>query len=86
MDSSIVWSPESTLQEKIIAVASQRGRSPEEIITEAVECYLKDRPIKKVTVQDDPLIGLFIGKPDLGTDSENILQQEMTDRAGWTWK
>jgi hypothetical protein len=34
----------------------------------------------------DPLIGLFAGSPDLATKSEEILQQEITEKSGWTWK
>ena len=34
----------------------------------------------------DPLVGLFCGSPDLATESEEILQQEITEKSGWTWK
>ncbi len=34
----------------------------------------------------DPLIGLFAGSPDLATKSEEILQQEITEKSGWAWK
>lgn len=33
----------------------------------------------------DPLIGLFAGSPDLATQSEEILHQDLTAQ-GWTWK
>ncbi|MBW4695123.1 MAG: hypothetical protein KME27_25515 [Lyngbya sp. HA4199-MV5] len=36
--------------------------------------------------QTDPLIGLFSGTPELGTQSEAILQSEITANTGWTWK
>jgi len=36
--------------------------------------------------EDDPLIGLFAGSPDLATNSEEILQEEITDKSGWTYK
>jgi hypothetical protein len=35
--------------------------------------------------QTDPLIGLFSGSPELGKQSEDILQSEIT-ASGWTWK
>jgi hypothetical protein len=35
--------------------------------------------------QTDPLIGLFSGSPELGKQSEDILQSEITAN-GWTWK
>ncbi len=31
----------------------------------------------------DPLVGLFCGSPDLATKSEEILQQEITEKSGW---
>ncbi|MFB2875526.1 hypothetical protein [Floridanema aerugineum] len=34
----------------------------------------------------DPLVGLFAGSIDLATKSEDILQQEITEKSGWTWK
>ncbi|MFN6516684.1 MAG: hypothetical protein RMY29_019560 [Nostoc sp. CreGUA01] len=34
----------------------------------------------------DPLIGLFAATPDLAANSEDILQQEITEKSGWTWK
>jgi hypothetical protein len=37
-------------------------------------------------VDSDPLIGLFAGSPALATKSEEILQQEIIEKSGWTWK
>jgi hypothetical protein len=35
---------------------------------------------------NDVLIGLFSGSPDLATQSEDILQQSINNTSGWTWK
>ncbi|MEO1351952.1 MAG: hypothetical protein AAFW84_24630 [Cyanobacteria bacterium J06635_15] len=35
---------------------------------------------------EDPLIGLFAGSPDLATQSEDILAQEVNSASGFTWK
>lgn len=35
---------------------------------------------------DDPLIGLFAGTPDLATQSEDILTQEVNSSSGFSWK
>ncbi|MBD2465777.1 hypothetical protein H6G89_32835 [Oscillatoria sp. FACHB-1407] len=35
---------------------------------------------------EDPLIGLFSGSPDLATQSEDILQQELSSTSGFSWK
>ncbi len=34
----------------------------------------------------DPLIGLFQGSADLATKSEEILEEEIQEHSGWTWK
>lgn len=35
---------------------------------------------------EDPLIGLFSGSPDLATQSEDVLQQELRSTSGFSWK
>lgn len=87
MDSTFNWKLEQTLLEKVINLASQRGQSPESIVSEAVRLYLETQLLETVdNTVSDPLIGLFAGTPDLATNSEDILQQEMTEKSGWTWK
>jgi hypothetical protein len=34
----------------------------------------------------DVLIGLFDGPADLATKSEEILQQNVANKSGWTWE
>jgi predicted transcriptional regulator len=85
--STFNWNPEQTLLEKLINLASKRGQSPESIISEAVKSYLETQ--LQETVNDavsDPLIGLFAATPDLAINSEDILQNEVTEKSGWTWK
>jgi plasmid stability protein len=41
---------------------------------------------KTGSIQEDPLIGLFSGSPNLAETSEEILEQEIHDNAGWSWK
>lgn len=86
MEQTFNWKPEQLLMEKLIAIARQRGESPEAIVTEAVRQYLAATTAKRTTDDSDPLVGLFASSPDLATQSENILQQEITKRSGWTWK
>lgn len=40
---------------------------------------------EEISTVPDPLIGLFAGSPDLATQSEEILHQDLTAQ-GWTWK
>ncbi|MEQ8971454.1 MAG: hypothetical protein RIE73_13800 [Coleofasciculus sp. C1-SOL-03] len=42
--------------------------------------------IENTNVDSDPLVGLFASTSDLATRSEEILQQEITEKSGWTWK
>lgn len=87
MDSTFNWKPEKTLLKKVIHLASERGQSPESIISEAVRLYLETQLLETIgNAVSDPLIGLFAGTPDLATKSEDILQQEITEKSGWTWK
>ena len=87
MKSTFNWNPEQTLLEKLINLASNRGQSPESIISEAVRLYLEIQSLETVNdAVSDPLIGLFAATPDLAINSEDILQNEVTEKSGWTWK
>lgn len=44
------------------------------------------RPVGFLPLEADPLIGLFSGAADLASHSETILQDEIHERSGWTWK
>ena len=41
MDYAFDWKPEQALLEKLLALARQRGQSPEAIVTEIVKIYLE---------------------------------------------
>lgn len=69
MEQTFNWKPEQPLLEKVIALARQRGRSPEAIVTEAVRQYLAATTGKRTT-DSDPLVGLFADSPDLATQRE----------------
>ena len=42
--------------------------------------------VEMLSIEDDPIVGLFAGEPDLAEKSEEILAQEITNTSGWTWK
>lgn len=77
---------DSGLVDRLTQLAQKRGQTAEAIITEAVLSYLQTEVPDENEVNDDPLIGLFSGSPDLATQSEDILQQSITATSGWTWK
>ncbi|NET12849.1 MAG: hypothetical protein F6K08_08300 [Okeania sp. SIO1H6] len=41
---------------------------------------------KNINSEADGLIGLFSASPDLATNFEEILQNEITDKSGWSCK
>ncbi|MBO1351677.1 MAG: hypothetical protein EBE86_031860 [Hormoscilla sp. GUM202] len=94
MDYAFDWKPEQALLEKLLALARQRGQSPEAIVTEIVNIYLERQPLaigdlglrSAHATRSDPLVGMFAGSPDLATKSETILQAEIREKSGWTWK
>lgn len=87
MDNTFNWRPESLLLKKLLIVANQQDRSPEAIVTEAVKLYIETQQLEiKNTQPADPLIGLFKGSPNLAISSEDILQEDIRENSGWTWK
>lgn len=85
MTKTINWQPENILNEKIIKLAESLGRSPEAIIDEAINEYISKNQDSTESKQDS-LIGLFAGTPELSTQCEEILNQEIKQKSGWTWK
>lgn len=89
--STLNWTPEPHLLEQLRSLAQKRGQSLDTVLTEAIVTYLEaQKEVQKpeeleLSIESDPLIGLFSGSPDLATRSEEMLQQEIT-RSGWTWK
>jgi hypothetical protein len=84
--SQLQWNPEPSLIAQLTQLAQKRGQTTEAIITEAVLSYLQTQVLDEKDTNDDPLIGLFSGSPNLATQSEDILQQSITATSGWTWK
>ena len=76
MTLSLTWTPDPTLLTNLAKIASQKGKSIESTLSEAVQLYLENQPIEPLTPQPDRLIGLFKGSPNLATESEDILQKE----------
>jgi len=86
--STLNWAPDPKILQALEALGQKRGQSLEALLTEAIVHYLETQTLQEpasLTPKSDPLIGLFAGSPDLATQSETILQQEITP-SGWTWK
>ncbi len=64
---------------------------PEQFANQEIDVilvYQSVEPSKQPTpsLEEDPLIGLSSGSPDLATRSEEILEEEINQTSGWTWK
>jgi hypothetical protein len=66
---------------------------PEQLANQDIELILvyqpidsSDQPTEPAPAEEDPLIGLFSGSPDLSTQAKTILQQDITPESGFTWK
>ena len=83
--SALNWTPEPQLLQQLTDLAQKRGLSLDVLVTEAILVYLDTQKSQELASESDPLIGLFSGSTGLATQSEAILQQEITP-SGWTWK
>lgn len=64
---------------------------PDQLANQEIEIVLVYQTVESTqeqppSIADDPLIGLFSGSPDLATQSEEMLQDQMNETSGWTWK
>ncbi|MGG6268521.1 hypothetical protein ACQ4M3_25355 [Leptolyngbya sp. AN03gr2] len=64
---------------------------PEQLANQEIDIVLVYQSVDSAeqqppTIAEDPLIGLFSGSSDLATRSEEILQEEIDQPSGWTWK
>lgn len=39
-----------------------------------------------LSIEDDPIVGMFAGPPNLSTNTKDILAQEIRSPSGLTWK
>ena len=80
------------LQQVLQELAQLSAEEQLEVIAQATS-HLKRRSVGLLssvaqveTTTADPLLGLFSGSANLATQSEDILQQEISARSGWSWK
>lgn len=65
--SPVQWNPESNLIKQPTQFAQKRGQTPEAIITEAVLSYIQIPTSAEAVDDNDLLIGLYSGSPNLST-------------------
>jgi len=86
LEITLTWKPNPEILEKLLALSTQQQKPLEALLDEAVLQYLQTKDRKPLTVEDDPIVGMYSGSPDLSIRAEEILEQEIHHQSGWTWK
>ncbi|MGI8934103.1 MAG: hypothetical protein ACR2FS_08515 [Phormidesmis sp.] len=74
MDTSFEWKPEPVLLEKVIALANQRGQSPEAIVDQAVAVYVQTQSHSRPELsRGQELINLMRGKATAKLTTDEIM-------------
>jgi hypothetical protein len=71
--STLDWTPEPQLVERLMELAQKRGQPLDALLTEAIVTYLNAQKVQELPpspVEADPLIGLFAGSPRFVTQSD----------------
>ncbi len=77
LDITLNWKPNPDTLVKLLALANQQQKPLETLLDEAVLQYFQLQEQEFLSVDDDPIVGLYSGSPDLGTNAENILAAEI---------
>ena len=86
LDVTLNWKPNPDTLAKLLALANQQQKPLEALLNEAVLQYFQLQEQEFLSVDDDPIVGLYSGSSDLGTNAENILAAEIQPQSGWTTK
>jgi hypothetical protein len=86
LDITLNWKPDPDTLAKLLALSTKHQKPLEILLDEAVQqyCQLQEREI--LNVDDDPIVGLYSGSPELATNAEDILAAEIQIKSGWTNK
>ena len=86
IDITLNWKPNPDTLAKLLALSNQQQKPLETLLDEAVLQYFQLQERELLNVDDDPIVGLYSGSPDLATNAENILATEIQSKSGWTNK
>ena len=90
LDVTLNWTPNPEILEQLLALSTQKQKSLEVLLSEAVLEYLDANHTPDADIylsaEDDPIVGLYEGSPDLSSRAEEILLQDIDGRSGWTCK
>jgi len=71
---SLNWKPDAEMLHGLMRIAVDRHCSLESVLEEAIAQYLDEQIGQPLPVEDDPIVGLFSGSPDLSDRTEEILE------------
>lgn len=86
LDITLNWKPNPDTLAKLLALANQQQKPLEALLEEAILQYFQLQEQEVLSVDDDPIVGLYSGSPDLATNAEDILAAEIQPKSGWTNK
>ncbi|ELR99525.1 hypothetical protein [Gloeocapsa sp. PCC 73106] len=74
LDITLNWKPNPETLAKLLALADQQHKSLEALLDEAVRQYVQLQQQEPLSIDEDPIVGLYCGSPDLATNAEDILR------------
>ncbi len=86
LDITLNWKPNPDTLAKLLTLANQQQKPLEALLEEAILQYFQLQEQEVLSVDDDPIVGLYSGSPDLATNAEDILAAEIQPKSGWTNK
>jgi hypothetical protein len=70
LDLTLNWKPNPDTLAKLLTLANQQQKPLETLLDEAVLQYFQVQEQEILSVEDDPIVGLYSGSPDLSTRHE----------------
>ena len=64
------WTPEPKVLMQLMEVATEDCATLEQVLEDAIELYLEMKLGQPLSVENDPMVGLFSGSPDLSEQTE----------------
>jgi hypothetical protein len=86
LDITLNWKPNPDTLAKLLTLANQQQKPLEALLEEAILQYFQLQEQDFLSIDDDPIVGLYSGSPDLATNAEDILAAEIQPKSGWTNK
>ena len=86
LDITLNWKPNPDTLAKLLSLANQQQKTLEALLEEAILQYVQIQEQEILSADEDPIVGLYSGSPDLATNAETILAADIQPRSGWTKK